>query len=189
MCNVYAKQAQAKEIVRAFGQLELPVHDRLDDDAAGDVRPTDTAPIVRAAADGLELVARRWGFAPPRPRAGPVINFRSEGRRFDAGRCLVPALAFYEFTGARHPKTRWRFTLAAAPWFCIAGLWRRMPDGDERFTLLTMEPGPDVAPYHDRQIVVLPRADWPRWLAPDPIPADWLQPLPPGSLAVEEAPR
>ena len=29
-----------------------------------------------------------------------MINFRSEGRRFAHGRCLVPASHFFEFTGA-----------------------------------------------------------------------------------------
>jgi putative SOS response-associated peptidase YedK len=28
-------------------------------------------------------------------------------------------------------------------------------DVGEAFTMLTMEPGPDIAPYHDRQIVIL----------------------------------
>ena len=35
-----------------------------------------------------------------------------------------------------------------------------MPDGaGDAFTLLTTEPGPDVAPIHDRQMVVIDRAD------------------------------
>ena len=32
------------------------------------------------------------------------------------------------------------------------------------FTLLTTEPGPDVAPIHERQIVILNRDDWLAWL-------------------------
>lgn len=32
--------------------------------------------------------------------------------------------------------------------------------------MLTMEPGPDVAPYHDRQIVILERSAWAAWLDP-----------------------
>jgi putative SOS response-associated peptidase YedK len=32
------------------------------------------------------------------------------------------------------------------------------------FTLLTTEPGPDVAPIHDRQMVILRCGDWPAWL-------------------------
>ena len=40
-----------------------------------------------------------------------------------------------------------------------------MPDGaGEAFTLLTTEPGPDVAPIHNRQMVVLNRSDWLAWL-------------------------
>jgi putative SOS response-associated peptidase YedK len=37
---------------------------------------------------------------------------------------------------------------------------------DQRFTLLTTEPGPDIAPYHNRQIVILPRDQWAAWLGP-----------------------
>jgi putative SOS response-associated peptidase YedK len=42
-----------------------------------------------------------------------------------------------------------------------------------------------MAPYHDRQIAILPRADWASWL-------DWTRPAPPisplpsGSLAVTQ---
>ena len=32
--------------------------------------------------------------------------------------------------------------------------------------MLTCPPGPDIAPYHDRQVVVLGPADWARWLDP-----------------------
>ena len=49
----------------------------------------------------------------------------------------------------------------------------------------TTEPGPDIAPYHDRQIVILPRRDWAAWLAPAPeFPP--LGPLPAGSLKVTQ---
>jgi putative SOS response-associated peptidase YedK len=32
--------------------------------------------------------------------------------------------------------------------------------GGAAFTILTAEPGPDVAPIHNRQVLVLDRADW-----------------------------
>lgn len=31
---------------------------------------------------------------------------------------------------------------------------------DEAFMMLTMEPGPNIEPYHDRQIVILDRSSW-----------------------------
>ena len=52
----------------------------------------------------MELVQLRWGFPPARPKGAPVVNFRSEGRRFPKGRCLIPASHFFEFTGAKPPK-------------------------------------------------------------------------------------
>ena len=61
-----------------------------------------------------------------------------------------------------------------------------MPDGGEAFTLLTTAPGPDVAPIHDRQMVVLERSDWQNWLELTGNEADLLRPLPAGRLLVEQ---
>jgi putative SOS response-associated peptidase YedK len=62
-----------------------------------------------------------------------------------------------------------------------------MPDGaGDAFTILTTEPGVDVAPIHNRQVVVLERADWLAWLdltEPEP---ELLRRLPAGRLMVEQ---
>ena len=56
----------------------------------------------------------------------------------------------------------------------------------EAFTMLTAAPGPDIAPYHDRQVVVLPQIDWKPWL--DGYPAgELLRPAPAGTLMVTAA--
>ncbi len=63
-----------------------------------------------------------------------------------------------------------------------------MPAGaGEPFTLLTTGPSPDVAPIHNRQMVVLDRADWAVWLDLTLPEAELLRPLHSGSLAVEQA--
>ena len=68
----------------------------------------------------------------------------------------MPASHFFQFTGRKSPKSKWKFTKVGEDRFCSAQLWRPMPDGaGEAFTLLTTEPGPDIAPIHDRQMVVL----------------------------------
>jgi putative SOS response-associated peptidase YedK len=194
MCNLFENTVSFADLVRAFHQAGRPLLKPEPQSAPNlppfeAVRPTDTAPIVRPFGEGCELSQLRWGFDPGRPKAGPVTNFRSEGRRFpngeDRGRCLVPATAFYEFTGNTSPKTRWRFTEAGEPWFCLAGLWRRYPDGQERFTLLTTDPGPDMAPYHNRQVVVAPRPLWAHWLGGGP-EAEVLKAGPAGSLKVAQ---
>ncbi|CDX52010.1 conserved hypothetical protein [Mesorhizobium plurifarium] len=52
--------------------------------------------------DAIELASITFGFPLSGRTAGPVFNFRSEGRRFaDSKRCLVPASAFFEFTGTK----------------------------------------------------------------------------------------
>lgn len=50
--------------------------------------------------------------------------------------------------------------------------------------MLTCEPGPDVAPYHNRQVVLLSPGDCFEWLNPARLAADFVGPLPGGSLAV-----
>jgi putative SOS response-associated peptidase YedK len=52
--------------------------------------------------------------------------------------------------------------------------------------MLTTSPGPDIAPYHDRQGVVLGRTDWGRWLNPAVRAEDVLGPAPAGTLMVEQ---
>jgi putative SOS response-associated peptidase YedK len=150
-----------------------------------DIWPTEPAPVFRRRENGVEMVQLRWGFPPARPKGAPVINFRSEGRRFPKGRCLIPASHFFEFTGAKSPKSKWKFTKAGEDWFCFAGLWRPVPDGDDAFTLLTTEPGYDVAPIHNRQMVVLERADWLAWLDLTRPEQELLRPLPAGGLLLK----
>ena len=69
----------------------------------------------------------------------------------------------------------------------IAGLVRAQPAVGEAFTMLTTEPGPDVAPYHNRQVAVLPRERWRAWLDGSGRARDLLGPCPPGMLDVARA--
>jgi putative SOS response-associated peptidase YedK len=190
MCNDYGNRVAYSAYVEEFSQIRLPLilpKAAPNLEPRDDIWPTDTAPIVRRYDQGVELARLRWGLAPGRPKAPPVINFRSEGRRFQTGRCLVPASHFFEFTGSKAPKSKWKFTKAGEDWFCFAGLWRPATrDTPEAFTILTTEPGPDVAPIHDRQMVILERADWAAWLDLTTPETELLRPLPEGSLEVEQ---
>lgn len=191
MCNDYRNTIPTRALEEAFSDTRIPLrfpHGAPNLEPRDDIRITETAPIVRRDAEGrAELTSLRWSW--PAPNKKPVYNFRSEGRRFSSGRCLIPADAFYEFTDPEPPapkrarKVKWAFRLVGESWFCIAGLWRPWAQG-EAFTMLTVDPGPDVAPYHGRQIVVLRREDWATWLDGDE-PDTVLRPLPAGSLEVE----
>jgi putative SOS response-associated peptidase YedK len=186
MCNDYRliERVPAEELFAGLTAPEgLP-----NFEPRADIRITDRAPIVRLGPTGsVELVQRRWSW--PGPGGKPVYNFRSEGREFRSGRCLILADGFYEFTAHTDPKSKrkhkWLFTLKGEPWFAIAGLWRNDPAVGEAFTMLTCEPSPDVAPYHNRSVVVLPQAECARWLDAALPAHDVLKPLPAGRLAVE----
>lgn len=195
MCNEIRRAIALGQIHEEFSQLRIPLRfpEGLPNLAPLEsIRITDANAIVRIGGDGAELVVRRWSW--PGPKRKPVYNFRSEGRDFGnsegGGRCLVIADGFYEFTAPADPrqkrKHKWLFTKKGEPFFCIAGLWRRTADVGEAFTLLTTGPGPDVAPYHSRQIAVLDRGDWARWIDPAVPARDVLKPAPAGTFAVEQ---
>ena len=189
MCNDFGNHIPYSDYLAASNQTRIPVRwpkAAPNLEPREDIWPTDKAPVIRRLDDGNEFAELRWGFPPARPKGAPIINFRSERRRFPVGRCLIPASHFFEFTGTKSPKQRWKFTKAGEDWFCFAGLWRPMPDGGEAFTLLTTAPGPDVAPIHDRQMVVLNRSEWSAWLEQTGNEGDLLRPLPAGSLHVEQ---
>jgi putative SOS response-associated peptidase YedK len=191
MCNEIRRNIALGNIRDDFSQLRVPLRfpEGLPNLAPLDsIRITDPTAIVRIGEEGAELVVRRWSW--PGPNKKPVYNFRSEGRQFTSGRCLIVADGFYEFTAPADPKQKrkqkWLFTKTGEPWFCIAGIWRTTSDVGEAFTMLTTEPGADVAPFHNRQIAVLDRSDWTRWLDPAVPAGELLRPLPAGSLEVEQ---
>ncbi|MBO9623934.1 MAG: SOS response-associated peptidase [Sphingomonas sp.] len=194
MCNDYRLEVDVASIAEDFEDLKIKIKftegiPNLPPRA--DIKITDPGIIVRTSAEGRafgDLVQRRWSW--PGPNGKPVYNFRSESREFTSGRCLIVADGFYEFTTPAGPqkrrKDKWLFTKRGEPIFCIAGIWRQHPQVGEAFTMLTLPPGPDVAPYHDRQIAVLDRNRWADWLDPNVPAREVLRMLPEGSLAVEQ---
>ena len=109
MCNDYGNNIPFSAYLEAFSETHIPV--RLPTAAPNlqprdDIWPTERASVIRQIEDGFEFVQLRWGFPPARPKGAPIINFRSEGRRFPKGRCLVPASHFFEFTGSKPSKSK-----------------------------------------------------------------------------------
>jgi putative SOS response-associated peptidase YedK len=124
-----------------------------------------------------------WGWKTPQGK--PVFNFASEGRDFSGSdRVLVPATGFYEYTTPTAPKVklkdRHHFTMVGEPWFWIAGIVK-----NDCFSLLTVAPGRDILPYHDRQIVTLRPTEGLHWLKLDVPVGEVLRSMPPGAFKVE----
>jgi putative SOS response-associated peptidase YedK len=102
MCNDDRLLLNAAAIFEEFSEVNTTI--RFSDgkpnlEAREDIKSTDMSPIVRpigGGGAGCDLVQLRWSW--PGPKGKPVYNFRSEGRGFAAGRRLIPADGFYEFT-------------------------------------------------------------------------------------------
>jgi putative SOS response-associated peptidase YedK len=213
MCNRFGYLAPISRLADEFSQTRLPLvipEGALPNlEPREHIRPTDTATIVRpldpaTPTDGVELASARWWLVPffhkksvrewkpmcTNARAETLASTAAFKEPFRRRRCLVPATHFFEWTGEKGSKTMWRFTKAGTDLFCFAGLWERAHTADgpiESFTIVTCPPGPDAAPYHDRQPVILERGDWHAWLDLTTDPAPLLRAGPAGSLEVIRA--
>lgn len=204
MCNEAFRRTQLGQVAQDWGQTRIPL---VFPEGAPNFPPldgfriTDRVEIIRGTAvegaPAAEMVTRRWSW--PGANKRPVYAYRSDGRRIGdgdgAGRCLIPVDGFFEFTDPpasdppprkKPPKSKWAFTVAGLDWFCIAGVWRDDPQVGQAWAMLTCPPGEDIAPYHDRQVVVLTPPDYARWLTGEAPTTELCRPLPPGTLRVEQ---
>jgi putative SOS response-associated peptidase YedK len=193
VCNLYTLENGPDAIRRIFEAVQIPLvfPEGVPNFQPRDVRITDRAPIVRfnQQSGNAELIERRWSW--PAPGGKPVFNMRSDGREFGRDRCLVLADGFYEFTKPDDPKQKrkhcWLFRPSYGEAFAIAGVVRSSPDIGEAFTLLTVPPGPDIQPYHNRQIALLSPPQWRAWLDGSVSSKEMLHPAPAGALSVAAA--
>jgi putative SOS response-associated peptidase YedK len=154
---------------------------------------TDTVP---GGSVFRQLGTFRWGLVPSwakDPSVGNrMINARADSIQqrpafrsaFARRRCLVPADAFYEWQvppvagvpggpASKRSKVPWAVRRRDGQPMAFAGLWEVWKDrGGEgallrTCTIITTEANDLLAPIHHRMPVVLPAADWDRWLDPD----------------------
>jgi putative SOS response-associated peptidase YedK len=174
------------------------------------VYPDYSAPIVRNAVEGRELVMARWGMpTPPQYLAGKrtdpgVTNIRqttSSHWRPWLGvehRCLIPFTSFAENDrqpdGSRPPV--WFAFDETRPLAFFAGIWarwtsvRKLKEGRvaaDLYGLLTTEPNAEVGAVHPKAMpaILTEPAEWEIWLTAPWAEAKALQrPLADGSLAI-----
>jgi putative SOS response-associated peptidase YedK len=191
VCNLYRLEKNPDAIRRLFAEVQIPLTfpEGIPNFEPRNVRISEQAPIVRFnASEGVaELVERRWSW--PAPGGKPVFNMRSDGREFGRDRCLVIADGFYEFTTPEDPKQKrkdcWLFKPTEGE-LAIAGIIRSTADVGEAFTMLTVPPGPDISPYHNRGVALLTPPQWRGWLDGSAKSVEALQPAVGGSLAVSK---
>lgn len=199
MCGRFALSIVAAEMPELLG-VEAPEGYR----PRWNVTPDSPVLAIRAGARGPEAVLLRWGLLGPWMKdaqdPGRQINARIETAAgkpmfkaaFLKGRCLLPADGFYEWQ--KQPKGPSRPFFVRPPDgrpIVFAGLWRRnrLADGAllDTVAILTRDADPEIAAIHHRMPVVVPKALWARWMAPDPVDPELLAALsaPVGLEAVE----
>lgn len=152
------------------------------------VAPTQPIATVRTGLDHRrEFALQRWGFIPSwakkdwheRMGGKPLINARGDGvatkptfrHAFKRRRCLIPADGFYEWRTEKSARQPYLIKPVEGGLFCFGGIWETAvdPDGGEIDTaaIITTEAGGDIAHLHHREPVVIPSADFARWLEED----------------------
>ena len=176
------------------------------------IAPSQPIAAVRTPHTGIgrELAHLRWGLVPSwskDPAIGNrLINARAETVRekpsfrnaFRRHRCLIPTNGFYEWQRQERGKQPYFVRMRDERIFAFAGLWDRWesPDGGviETCAILTTAANAVLAPIHGRMPVILPQAEYARWLDPALKDPDSLSPLlvpfpPEGMLAIPVSPR
>jgi putative SOS response-associated peptidase YedK len=144
------------------------------------IAPTQLIAVIRTPRK-LELLT--WGI--PREARPPQINMRVESIAKSANtqrRCLVVVDGFYEWRQAQHGTVRQPFVLrdeAGHP-LGLGGVWSKVTtkDGEilESVAVLTCPPRPPVDAIHDRMPLIIPAADYARWLDRSADVSDLLKP-------------
>jgi putative SOS response-associated peptidase YedK len=183
MCGRFLFTSPPEAVGRTF---EVAIRDNFP--PRWNIAPTQPIGVIRLDnRRAREFALVRWGFIPSWAKKDyfekvgtkPLINARGETvaekptfrSAFKRRRCLVPADGFYEWrteNGARQP---YLIRPKEDGVFAFAGLWESAidPDGGEIDTaaIITAEAGPDIAPLHNREPVVIARENFVCWLDPD----------------------
>ena len=198
MCGRFTLTLLPDLIAEEFGLDDVPILE-----ARYNIAPTQPVAVVRRLRSGgtRQLDLLRWGVTlPPAPgarKSGPLINARSESiatrpvfrDAFRRRRCLIPADGFYEWSAGGTGRQAFHVARRDGNPFAFAGLWEpeRGAGTPASCVILTTEPNDLLRPIHDRMPVIVERADYDRWLAPeDARPealADLLRPCPAETLA------
>ena len=192
MCGRYVSPDQAA-IERAWS---VHARDIAPFSQQFNVVPTSTVPMLRLDKEGggTELALARWGFIPHwwKQEKPPRLTFNARSEEaankpmwrapLSRGRCLIPALGWYEWqTVERVDQGTGEVKKAKQPYYirlpggapaCFAGLmsYWKAPDADEgqlTCSILTRKSADSIAEVHDRMPIVLSDDAHAKWLDKD----------------------
>ncbi len=141
--------------------------------SAGDIHPTELAPVLVTEHGSVGCRMLRWGLPGYVPkgsgRKGQVIfNARCETAMdkpafrdgIQSRRIVIPAAWFYEWNRRKEKNI---FRRQDSPVLFMAGCYNHYEDGD-RFVILTTAANASMEPVHDRMPLILERDEIAGWL-------------------------
>jgi len=145
------------------------------------------AVIRRDRQHEFEMVNLRWGWDPSEPGSRLLTHLRSEGRRVGNRRCLIPASQFPVTNRKGGMGRKGRVGMVRDALFYLPAVWRPgNEEGPASYALLTIPANPDIAPFHDRQVAVIPAGEHINWLDHLKAQEELLKPLPKGTFWLEQ---
>ena len=168
MCGRYLFSTQEykefRQIVRDAQRRSNGQHNELNF-PAGDIAPTNEAPVMISSGNKSVSEFQRWGI--PGWLGGLMINARAETvcvkpmfrRSMAAQRCVIPASGYYEWDAGRH---KYFFQLPGKPIY-LAGVYDNC-EGNNCFVILTTAPNEVVKDIHDRMPLILNHDQVRPWL-------------------------
>ena len=176
MCSRYSLTSPPEAVRETFGYANVA-----EFPPRYNIAPTQPVAIVRREATGERALALvRWGLIPSwakdPSKLSTLINARSETAAEKPSfrssmrhrRCIVPADAFYEWTGKPGGKQPHMIRLRSGQIMGFAGLWEHWLGADgseiETMAILTVQANADMAGIHDRMPVILDPDLYEHWL-------------------------
>ena len=176
MCSRYSLTSPHEAVRATFGYATEAVFP-----PRYNIAPTQPVGIVRRDHSGVrEFALVRWGLIPSwakdPTKLSTLINARSETAAEKPSfrgslrhrRCIVPADAFYEWTGPAGAKQPHMVQAADGSILAFAGIWEHWLGADgsevETVAILTCEANREMQAVHDRMPVILRSADHDLWL-------------------------
>lgn len=168
MCGRYLFSTQEykefQQIVRDAQRRSNGQHNELNF-PAGDIAPTNEAPVLISSGNKIVSEFQRWGI--PGWRGGLMINARAETvcekpmfrKSMAAQRCVIPASGYYEWDAGKH---KYFFQLPGKPIY-LAGIYDNI-EGVNCFVVLTTAPNETVQDIHDRMPLILTHEQVRPWL-------------------------
>ena len=183
MCGrYYVDDDTAREIEKLIRQVDEKMRKAENIHLqAGDIHPSEIAPVI--VSDHKDLFCRwqRWGF-PGFNGKQLIFNARSESAlekkmfrdSVEHRRVVVPATWFYEWSRNKEKNIFYR---EGQPVLYMAGLYNRYQDED-RFVILTTSANESMKPVHDRMPLLLEKDEISKWLFEDGLTEKLLQKTP-----------